>query len=103
MDSRHILPDKTITDTAILDDIIRQLEQGDTDWDCRSHALYEDEDIYIEASVRWIIRTYSNYIDGYFEGEYEEIEGWQDLEVDAYIGDRPVEVDMGYIADNLVR
>lgn len=105
MDSRHILPDKTITDTAILDDIIRQLEQGDTDWDCRSHALYEDEDngIYIEASVRWKIRTYSNFIDGYLEGEYEEIEGWQDLEIDAYIGDQPVEVDIGYIEDNLVR
>ena len=105
MDSHHILPDETITDTAILDDIIRQLEQGDTDWDCRSHALYEDEEsgIYIEASVRWIIRTYSNYIDGYLEGEYEEIEGWQDLEIDAYIGDRPVEVDIGYIEENLVR
>lgn len=45
----------------------------------------------------------SPHFDGYLEGEYEEIEGWQDLEIDAYIGDRPVEVDMGYIEDNLVR
>lgn len=95
----------TITDTAILDDIIRQLEQGNTDFDCRSHALYEDDEngIYIEASVRWKIRTYSNFIDGYLEGEYEEIEGWQDLEIDAYIGDEKAEVDVGYIEDNLVR
>ena len=94
---------ETITDTAILDDIIRQLEQGDTDWDCRSHALYEDEEngIYIEASVRWIIKTYSNYIDGYLEGEYDVIEGWQDLEVDAYIGEAKAEINEEYIYNNL--
>ena len=94
-----------ITDTNILNNIIRQLEEGNTDFDCRSHALYEDEEngIYIEASVKWIVETYSNYIDGYLEGVYDEVTGWQDLEVDAYIGDEKAEVDVGYIEANLVR
>ena len=94
---------ETITDTAILDDIIKQLEEGNTDFDCRSHALYEDEEsgIYVEASVRWIIKTYSNYIDGYLEGEYDEVTGWEDLEVDAYIGDEKAEINEEYIYNNL--
>ena len=94
---------ETITDPAILDNIIKQLEEGNTDFDCRSHALYEDEEsgIYVEASVRWIIKTYSNYIDGYLEGEYDEVTGWEDLEVDAYIGDEKAEINEEYIYNNL--
>ena len=94
---------ETITDPTILNNIIRQLEEGKTDWDCRSHALYEDEEsgIYVEASVRWIIKTYSNYIDGYLEGEYDEVTGWEDLEVDAYIGDEKAEINEEYIYNNL--
>ena len=94
---------ETITDPAILDNIIKQLEEGNTDFDCRSHALYEDEEsgLYVEASVRWIIKTYSNYIDGYLEGEYDEVTGWEDLEVDAYIGDEKAEINEEYIYNNL--
>ena len=91
-----------ITDTDILDDIIRQLEQDDTDLKGRAYAHYEDsEGVYIDASVRWKVESYSNYIDGYLEGIYTEVTGWEDLEVEAWVGDDPAEVDEDYICKRL--
>lgn len=96
-----------ITDTTILDAIINQLFDGDTDSQCKSYASYEDEDkdIYIEASVQWDIRESENWItiDGrsYYEGTYTDVCGWDDLEVDAWIGDEKVDIDYGYIEKRL--
>lgn len=96
---------KTITDTKILDNIIDQLASNDTDLNNKSHAVYEDEDIYIEASVVWDIRESENWItiDGrsYYEGTYTDVYGWGDLEVDAWIGDEKVDIDYDYIEQNL--
>lgn len=98
---------KTITDTKILDIIIDQLASNDTDLNNKSHAVYEDEDkdIYIEASVVWDIRESENWItiDGrsYYEGTYTDVYGWDDLEVDAWIGDEKVGIDYDYIEKNL--
>lgn len=96
---------KTITDTKILDNIIDQLASNDTDLNNKSHAVYEDEDIYIEASVVWDIRESENWItiDGrsYYEGTYTDVYGWDDLEVDAWIGDEKVDIDYDYIEKNL--
>ena len=98
---------KQITDKTILDDIIKQLESGETDMDGRSYATYEDadKDIYIEASVVWDIRESENWItiDGrsYYEGTYTEVYGWDDLEVDAWIGEEKVDIDIDYIEQNL--
>ena len=98
---------KQITDKTILDDIIKQLESGETDMDGRSYATYEDadKDIYIEASVVWDIRESENWItiDGrsYYEGTYTEVYGWDDLEVDAWIGEEKVDIDIDYIETHL--
>lgn len=96
---------KTITDKQILDIIIDQLASNDTDLNNKSHAVYEDEDIYIEASVVWDIRESENWItiDGrsYYEGTYTDVYGWDDLEVDAWIGDEKVDIDYDYIEKNL--
>ena len=99
---------KKITDKTILDDIIRQLESGETDMDGRSYATYEEDKengILIEASVVWDIRTEENWItiDGrrYLEGTYTDIYGWDDLEVAAWIGQDKVDVDIDYIEQNL--
>ncbi len=90
-----------ITDTDILDEIVRQLEQDDTDLKGRVHAHYEDsEGVYIDASVRWIVESYPNYIDGYLEGIYTEVTGFSDLTVDAWVGDEQVDV-YDYIEQNL--
>ena len=98
---------KKITDKTILDNIIKQLESGETDMDGRSYATYEDadKDIYIEASVVWDIRESENWItiDGrsYYEGTYTEVYGWDDLEVDAWIGEEKVDIDIDYIETHL--
>ena len=91
----------TITNREILDDIIRQLQNDDMDLDHRTFANYDDGDIYIEACVKWTIRSYYNYIDGYLEGVYDEVDGWEDLEIDAWVGDEKADVDWEYIEDNL--
>ena len=92
-----------ITNPDILDDIIRQLCDSTNDmFDGRTHAHYEDsEGVYIDASVRWIVESYPNYIDGYLEGTYEEVEGWDDLNIEAWVGDDPAEVDEDYIIKKL--
>ena len=98
---------KTITDKAILDEIIKGLDCKKADLNNKSHAFYEDEDkdIYIEASVVWDIRESENWItiDGrsYYEGTYTDVCGWDDLEVDAWIGDEKVDIDYDYIEKNL--
>lgn len=96
---------KTITDKATLDEIIKQLDCKNADINGKSHAVYEDEDIYIEASVVWDIRESENWItiDGrsYYEGTYTDVYGWDDLEVDAWIGDEKVDIDYDYIEKNL--
>lgn len=95
---------KTITDTTILDAIIKNLTE---EWDNegKSYATYEDEDIYIEASVQWLINYSENWItiDGrrYLEGTYTDVDGFDDLQVDAWIGDEKVDIDIDYIEKNL--
>ena len=97
---------KTITDTTILDDIIKNLTE---EWDNegKSYASYEDEEqgIYIEASVQWFISYSENWIniDGhhYLEGTYTDVYGFDDLQVDAWIGEEKAEVDIEYIEKNL--
>lgn len=97
---------KTITDTTILDAIIKILTE---EWDNegKSYASYEDEeqDIYIEASVQWLINYSENWItiDGrrYLEGTYTDVDGFDDLQVDAWIGEEKVDVDIDYIKKNL--
>lgn len=96
---------KTITDKTILDAIIKSLTE---EWDNegKSYASYEDEeqDIYIEASVQWLINYSENWItiDGcsYLEGTYDEVIGFDDLQVDAWVGDEKVDV-YDYIEQNL--
>ena len=98
---------KTITDKAILDEIIKQLDCKNADINGKTSISYEDpdKDIYIEASVVWDIRESENWItfDGrsYYEGTYTDVYGWDDLEVDAWIGEEKAEVDMDYIEKNL--
>ena len=95
---------KTITDTTILDAIIKNLTKK---WDNegKSYATYEDGDIHIEASVQWLINYSDNWItiDGrrYFEGTYIDVDGFDDLQVDAWIGDEKVDIDIDYIEKNL--
>ena len=98
---------KTITDKAILDEIIKGLDCKKADNNGKVSISYEDldKDIYIEASVVWDIRESENWItiDGrsYYEGTYTDVYGWDDLEVDAWIGDEKVDVDYDYIEQNL--
>lgn len=100
---------KTITDTKILDNIIDQLVNGEDEGYGKVCANYEDEDtgIYIDASVVWDIRGEENWItiDGrrYYEGTYYTVYGWDDLEVDAWIGEERAEVDLDYIEKNLYK
>lgn len=100
---------KTITDTKILDNIIDQLVNGEDEGYGKVYANYEDEDtgIYIDASVVWDIRESENWItiDGrsYYEGTYTDVYGWDDLEVDAWIGEEKAEVDLDYIEKNLYK
>ena len=90
-----------IKNREILDDIIRQLQNDDMDLDHRTFANYDDGNIYIEACVKWIIESYYNYIDGYLEGVYDEVVDWEDLEIDAWVGDEKADVDWEYIEANL--
>ena len=98
---------KTITDKAILDEIIKQLDCKNADINGKTSISYEvpDKDIYIEASVVWDIREYENWITfegrSYYEGTYSDVYGWDDLEVDAWIGDEKVDIDYDYIEKNL--
>ncbi len=94
---------KKKTDRVILDDIIKQLETNPTDFGMRSHASYIDKDrlIKVIASVKWIVVTYSNYIDGYLEGEYDFYEDWDDLQVEASIDGEFVEIDEDYLNEHL--
>lgn len=97
---------KKITDKEILDAIIKNLTE---EWDNegKSYASYEDDDkdIYIEASVQWLINYSENWItiDGrrYLEGTYTDVDGFDDLQVDAWVGDEKAEVDIDYIEKNL--
>ena len=98
---------KTIKDKEILDEIIKELDCKKADNNGKTSISYEDpdKDIYIEASVVWDIRESENWItiDGrsYFEGTYTDVYGWDDLEVDAWIGDEKVDIDYDYIEKNL--
>lgn len=100
---------KTITDKEILDEIIKQLDCKNADINGKTSISCEDpdKDIYIEASVVWDIRESENWItfDGrsYYEGTYTDVYDWDDLEVDAWIGDEKAEVDLDYIEKNLYK
>lgn len=93
----------TITDKAILDDIIEQLRDEDSEG--KAFANYDEGNIYIDAYVRWTGHESENWItiDGasYLEGVYFEIDGYQDLEVSAWVDDEPASVDLDYIENNL--
>ena len=88
----------------ILDNIVEQLCEGSTDWNCKSYANYDENGIYIDASVKWNVESSENYvtIDGvcYLEGIYTEVIGFSNLSVDAYVGDEKVDV-YDYIEKNL--
>lgn len=98
---------KKITDKEILDDLIKQLDCKNAEEGGKSYASYEDmdNDIYIEASVKWDLGWSENWIniDGhhYLEGTYTDVYGFDDLQVDAWIGDKKAEVDIDYIEQNL--
>ena len=98
---------KKITDKTILDEIIKQLDYKNAEEGGKVWASYEndDKDIYIEASVQWLINYSENWItiDGrrYFEGTYIDVDGFDDLQVDAWIGDKKVDIDIDYIEKNL--
>lgn len=98
---------KQITDKEILDNIIKQLDCKNADNNGKVSISYEDldKDIYIEASVVWDLGWSENWIniDGhhYLEGTYTDVYGWDDLEVDAWIGEEKVDVDYDYIEQNL--
>ena len=91
----------------ILDNIVEQLGDGGYNDDGCNCATYEDaeKDIYIEASVQWLISYSENWITfegrSYYECTYTDVYGWDDLEVDAWIGEEKAEVDMDYIEKNL--
>lgn len=84
----------------ILDNIVEQLCEGDTDWDNKTYASYDEDGINVDASVCWEVKSYHNYIDGYLEGIYTEVTGFSDLSVDAWVGDEKVDV-YDYIEQNL--
>ena len=96
----------TITNTEILDNIIEQLQSDCVYNDSKAFASYDENDILIEASVQWVGRYYENWInvDGvrYYEGVYQEINGYTDLMVDAWIDGEPVSVDLEYIERHLI-
>lgn len=98
---------KKITDTTILDEIIKQLDYKNAEEGGKVWASYEnnDKDIYIEASVVWDISWSENWIniDGrhYLEGTYTDVYGFDDLQVDAWIGDKKVDIDIDYIKNKL--
>ena len=98
---------ETITDKTILDDIIKQLCKNDTDSQCRAYANYDDGNIYIDATVVWEYQESENWVvfEGrrYYEGTYTDVVGWDDLQVDAWIGDNKAEVDIDYIEKNLIK
>ena len=87
----------------ILDSIVEQLCES-REWDNISFANYDENDIYIDASVKWDVESSPNYvtIDGcsYLEGTYDEVVGFSDLSVDAWVGDEKVDV-YDYIEQNL--
>lgn len=98
---------KKITDTTILDEIIKQLDYKNAEEGGKVWASYEndDKDIYIEASVVWDLSWSENWIniDGrhYLEGIYTDVYGFDDLQVDARIGDKKVDIDIDYIEKKL--
>ena len=91
-------------DKEILDNIVEQLCESDTSTNCKTYATYNDDDIYIDASVKWDVVSSKNYvtIDGvsYLEGIYTEVVGFDDLQVDAWVGDEKVDI-YDYIEQNL--
>lgn len=93
----------TITDKAILDDIIEQLMDEDNEGN--AYANYDDGNTYIDAYVRWTGHETENWItiDGasYLEGIYFEVDGYRDLEVSAWVDDEPANVDLNYITEKL--
>lgn len=88
---------ETITDTTILDNIVDQLKDNGG----KAYATYDEGDILIYASVIWIGHEVRNVIDGFLEGVYFEVDGFKDLQVDAWLKDEPVNVDIKYIETNL--
>lgn len=98
---------KPITDKTILNKIVEELGEGEYNDEGLVYVTYEDDkkDIYIEASVRWQVECSHNWvnIDGcrYLEGVYREVVGFDDLEVDAWIGNEKVGIDADYIHDEL--
>jgi hypothetical protein len=94
---------KTIS-KEILDNIVEQLCEGSTDWNCKSYANYDENGIYIDACVRWQYEESENWItiDGvsYLEGTYDVITGFDELSVDAWVGDEKVDI-YDYIEQNL--
>lgn len=95
---------KQITDRAILDNIVEQLINNDT-LDGTAFANYVQGDIEIDASVKWYCHEEENWvtIDGrsYYEGTYDVCDGFDDLFVDAWIGDEKVDIDIDYIKKHL--
>lgn len=89
----------------ILDNIVKQLCEGDTSLDNKSYANYDEDGIYIDASVMWHIESSPSYItiDGcsYLEGIYDEVTDFSNLQVDAWVKGEKVAVDLGYIEDKL--
>ena len=87
----------------ILDNIVEQLCEG-REWDNVSFAYYDENGIYIDASVEWNVESSKNYvtIDGvrYLEGIYTKVVGFSNLSVDAYVGDEKVDI-YDYIEQNL--
>ena len=67
---------------------------------------YDGKTLQIEASVKWIYHTYSNYvtIDGvrYHESDYDYKDDFSDLTIEAWLDGEPVSVDEIYIENNLL-
>lgn len=70
------------------------------------YAYIDEGDLYVDAIAKLYGSENRNYItiDGasYLEGIYHEVEGVRDLEVDAWLNDQKVDVDLDYIRKEII-
>lgn len=77
----------------IVDTIMRH--EGD------EYITIENGDLYVTAAIEYDIDSYDNYItvDGrrYFEGHYDTVDGVHSVDVEAWLGEEPIDIDNEYV------
>lgn len=65
------------------------------------YITFEDGDLYVTGAIEYDIDSYDNYItvDGrrYFEGHHDTIDGVHSVDVEAWLGEEPIEIDNEYV------